>query len=119
MAKQNGQKLDLVAATIHELKTSLTAIIVSAELLADELQPDGKSVLGRLIQSIIRNAHSIDERLSRLPERGGLLAENFRFEPEPIKIGQVIHNVAAQLYPEIQSKKQSLTLEVPTSLPPR
>ncbi len=75
-------------------------------------------MLGRLIQSIIRNAHSIDERLSRLPERGRLLAENFRFEPEPIKIGQVIHNVTAQLYPEIQSKKQSLTLEVPDSLPP-
>ncbi len=116
--EQNREKLDFVAATIHELKTSLTAIIVSAELLADEIQSDEKSVLGRLIQSIIRNAHHIDERLSLLSETGGLLAENSRFHPEPVEIGQVIRNVATQLYPEIQSRRQSLTLEVPDSLPP-
>lgn len=118
MTKQNEEKLDFAAAIVHELKTSLTAIIVSAELLADELQPSGKSVLGRLIQSITRNAHSIDERLSLIAETGGLLAENSRFQPEPVAIGQVIHNVATQLYPEIQSRRQSLTLEVPDSLPP-
>ena len=118
MTKQDEDKLDFVAVTTHELKTSLTAIIVSAELLAEELHPDEKSVLGRLIQSIIRNAHSIDERISLLSERGGLLAENSRFEPEPVAIGQVIHNVATQLYPKIQSRRQSLTLEVPSSLPP-
>ncbi len=117
MIKQNEEKLDFVAAIMHELKTSLTATIVSAELLSEELQPDEKSVLGRLIQSIIRNAHSIDERLSLLSETGGWLAENSRFQPEPIEIGQVIHNVATQLYPEIRNKRQSLTLEVPDSLP--
>ena len=86
MTKQDKDKLDFVDATIHELKTSLTAIIVSAELLADELQPDEKSVLGRLIQSIIRNAHSIDERLSFLSETEELLTENARFQPEPVEV---------------------------------
>jgi len=118
MTKQKEEKLDFVAATTHELKTFLTAIIVSAELLADELQPDEKSVLGRLIQSIIRNAHSIDERLSLFSETGGLLTEDSRFQPESIEIGQVVQNVTTQLYPEIQSKRQSLTLAVPDSLPP-
>ena len=118
MAKEKEEKLDFVDATIHELKTSLTAIIVSVELLAEELQPDEQSVLGRLIQSIIRNAYSIDERLSLLSETGGLLAGNSQLHPEPVEIGQVIHNVATQLYPEIQNKRQSLTLEVPDSLPP-
>ncbi len=118
MARQKEENLNLVAATMHELKTPLTAIIVSAELLANELQPDEKSVLGRLIQSIIRNAHSLDERLSSLPKRGGLLAENPRFQPEPVEIGQVIHNVATQLYSKFKSKRQFLTLNVPDSLPP-
>jgi len=118
MTKQTEGKLDFVAAIIHELKTSLTAIIASAELLADELQPGEKSILGRLIQSITRNAHSIDGRLSLLTDTGGLLAESFQFQPEAVAIGQVIHNVATQLYPEIQSRRQALTLEVPDSLPP-
>ena len=117
MTKQNEEKLDLVAVSLHEFKTALTGIIVSAELLDDELRPDSKSVMGRLIQSIIRNAHSIDERLSFLSETGGLLAPNSQFQPELLKIGQVIHNVAAQLYPGLQSKRQSLTLAIPNSLP--
>ena len=118
MAKEKEEKLDFIDATIHELKTSLTAIIVSVELLAEELHPDEKSVLGRLIQSITRNAYSIDGRLSRLSETGGLLSDYSQFHPEPVVIGQIIHNVATQLYPGIQDKRQSLTLEVPDSLPP-
>lgn len=118
MTEQNKETLDFVAAAAHELKTPLTAIIVSAELLADELQPDEKSVLGRLIQSIIRNAHSIDERIPIILETGSLIAEYSQFNPEPVEIKQVIQNVASQLYPEIQNKRQSLTLEIADTLPP-
>jgi len=113
MTGQNEEKGDFVAATTHELKTSLTAIIVSAELLADELQPDEKSTPGRLIQSIIRNAHSIDERLSHFPEMVTLLRGERQLQLEPTDIGQVIRNVAARLYPIIQNRRQSLTLELP------
>ena len=118
MMKQNDERVDFIAALNHELKTSLTGIIVSAELLAEELHPDRNSVLDRLIQSIVRNAHSIDERLSFLSERGGLLTEDAKFQPEPVAIGLVIRDVATQLYPELQSRRQSLELEVPDSLPP-
>lgn len=118
MTEQNEETLDFVAAAAHELKTPLTAIIVSAELLANELQPDEKSVLDRLIQSIIRNAHSIDERIPVILETGSLIAEYSHFNPERVEIKQVIQNVADQLYPEIQNKRQSLTLEIADALPP-
>ena len=117
MTGQNEEKGDFVAAIIHELKTSLTAIIASAELLADEFQPDEKSTTGRLIQSIIRNAHSINEKLSLPTEIAKLRVKDFRFQPELVEMGQVIRNVAARLYPIIQNRRQSLTLELPDSLP--
>lgn len=115
--KENRERIEFVSATTHELKTSLTAIIVSAELLADELKLDEKKALGKLVQSIIRNAHIMDERLTSFSEMAGLLAGDFRLQPEHLKIGQVIHSVATQLYPIIQSKRQSLTLELPDPLP--
>lgn len=114
---QNEQGLHLADAIMHELKTSLTAIIVSAELLAEELQPGEKSVLGRLIQSVLRNAHSIDERISLLSEAEGLLVDNSRFQPERVNIGEIAQNVTTQLYPEIQSRRQHITLDIPDSLP--
>ena len=117
MIGQEKKRMEFISVTIHELKTSLTAIIASAELLSDELQLDKKSVSGRLIQSIIRNAHSIDERLSRFSEMAKLLAGDLRLQLEPVEIGQVIHNVATRFYPRIRSRSQSLTVELPNSLP--
>jgi len=116
-ARQDKTGVEFISATTHELKTSLTAIIASADLLADELQLVKDDVPGRLIQSIIRNARCIDERLSHFSEMARLLTGDFQFQPESVEIGQVIHDVAAQLYPIIQSKRQSLTLELPDSLP--
>jgi len=117
MIGQDKKRMEFISVTTHELKTSLTAIIASAELLSDELQLDRKSVPGRLTQSIIRNAHSIDERLSRFSEMAELLAGDLRLQLEPVEIGQAIHNVTTRFYPRIQSKSQSLTVELPNSLP--
>lgn len=118
IADQAEQRIGFGDATVHELKTLLTAIIVSAELLADELQMDQKSIPGRLTQNIIRNAHSLDEKLSNFSEMARLLSGDSSFQPEYLEIGPVIHNVTAQFYPITRSKKQSLVVELPASLPP-
>jgi len=115
---QAKNRVEFISATVHELKTSLTPIIASAELLADELKPDDKSVPARLIQNIVRNAHSLDEKLSNFSEMAGLLTGDFPFQPEPLEIGQVIHGVTTQLYPITHSKRQSLALKLSASLSP-
>jgi len=114
---QERKRTEFISITTHELKTSLTAIIASAELLNDELQPDSESTSGRLIQSIIRNAHAIDESLSRLAEMAEVLTGELRLQTEPVDVVAVIHDVATRFYPTIQSKDQSLRLDLPNSLP--
>ena len=118
MIGQDTKRMEFISVTTHELKTPLTAIIASAELLNGELQPDKKSVSGRLIQSIIRNAHSIDERLSLFSEMSMLLAGDLQLQLEPVDIGQVIHDVAIRSYPTTRSRSQSLAMDLPDSLPP-
>ncbi len=114
---QNNQSLHLTDAIMHELKTSLTAIIVSAELLAAQLNPEEKSVLDRLIQSIIRNARSIDGRLAILSKAEGLLLDNSKFQPKPVNVSEIIQDVISQIYPETQKKSQKIILDVPDGLP--
>lgn len=114
---QNNQSLHLADAIMHELKTSLTAIIVSAELLAAEFNPEEKSVLDRLIQSIIRNARSIDSRLSILSEAEGLLLDNSKFQPKPVNVTEIVQNVISQIYPETQKRSQKIVLDIPDSIP--
>ena len=118
MVKQTEKKIDFITATVHELKTALTAIIASAELLADELQVDEKDAQGRLIRSVIRNAHHIDARLSRFSEMAvPLQALALRLQLEPVDIKEIIHDVVARFYPKVQGRKQSLRLELPDWLP--
>jgi signal transduction histidine kinase len=114
---QNNQSLHLTDAIMHELKTSLTAIIVSAELLDAQLNPEDKSVLDRLIQSIIRNARSIDSRLAILSEAEGLLLDNSKFQPRPVNVSEIIQDVISQLYPETQKRSQKLILNIPDGIP--
>jgi signal transduction histidine kinase len=117
MTNKKNDRLDFVDAVIHELKTSLTAIIVSVELLDAELKPEEQTVIGRLIHSITRNAHSIDERLTLLSETGEMVSDNAHFNPVPINMKEIIQDTANQLYPTIQNKKQTLTLDIADSLP--
>lgn len=118
MEEQVEEKVDLVSAITHELKTSLTAIIASAELLADELRPSENSAYWKLIQSIIRNAHQLNERVSFFAELPRPPMETFQFQPEPVEIGEIINNVTTRLHPQIKSRRQSFTLKLPSSLPP-
>jgi len=117
VAGKSGKAIEFISATVHELKTPLTAIIASAELLAEELQLEKESTESRLIQSIIRNARNIDERLSHFSEMSRLLVGDLRFQPEPVEVQGIIRSVTTQLYPLIQGKKQSLELELDDHLP--
>jgi len=118
VSEQSHEQVDFVAAITHELKTSLTAIIASAELMADELHPGEGSPQWRLIQSIIRNAHHLNEKVSDFAEVPRTQISDFQFNAETVAIDRVIGDVATRIHPSIQSRRQTLTLDVPDSLPP-
>ena len=112
-----SKKIGFGDATVHELKTLLTAIIVSAELLVEELQATHGSMPLRLTQNIIRSAHSLDEKLSHFSEMAGLLSGEFSFQPELLEIEPIVHGVTSQIYPITHSRNQSLNVDLPTTLP--
>jgi two-component system clock-associated histidine kinase SasA len=101
----------------HELKTSLTAILASAELIADELHPDEGSVQWKLLQAIIRNSHRLDERITAFAEMPRQPIQDFQVRPEALDIGQTVRDIVARIHPRIQARRQTLELEIPDSLP--
>lgn len=116
-SKPDSEQVDFVSAITHEMKTSLTAIIASAELIADDLHMDEGGVHWRLTQSIIRNAHRLNERVTSLAEVPRHQMQSFQFRPVAVDIGEVTSNVAERIHPRVQSRRQSLTLDMPDSLP--
>lgn len=114
---QDEEQVDLVHTITHELRTSLTAIIASAELLADELQSDEENVQLQLVNSIIRNAHQLNERVTTFAKIPRQQITGFQFKPEPVDIEEILNSVTTRLHPQIQQRRQTLTLQVPKSPP--
>ena len=114
---KNGNKIDFGDATVHELKTPLTAIIASAELLTEELQPTHKGTLYRLAQNIVRNAYNIDEKLTNFSEMAKLLSGEFSLQSEQLDIGLIIRDITSKIYPILHNRKQVLNIDLPVILP--
>jgi signal transduction histidine kinase len=117
MSEKSSENVDYVSAMMHELKTSLTAIIASAEILADELNLDEGGVHWKLVQSIIRNAHRLNERVTDFAQMPRPRMQDFQFQPEALDFGQIIRDMATRIHPTVQERAQSLTLDIPGSLP--
>jgi signal transduction histidine kinase len=115
MERQVREKSEFMAILSHELKTPLTSIIASGELLSEEIQEQGPQ--RRLIQNIVRSAHNLLVRLNGLLDVSKNEVGSPRFQPKPLDIEFLLEDIYEQVSPIAENKKQSLTLDVPDFLP--
>jgi len=115
LQRQNEQKTEFLHGVAHELKTPLSAIISSSELIGTE--PSSTMLRQRLIHNINRSAWLMDKRVSELLDLAQIQVGGLEIKSETIEVGVIIEEVASQLLPLFKNKEQSLQLEVPDSLP--
>ena len=101
----------------HELKTPLTSIIAAAGLLAEELENAGDKSHQRLIQTIIRNAGTLETRLAELLDIVKTGSGSIELQLEPVDINSLLRGSGMQISPIIQEKGQHLKLDLQPSLP--
>jgi signal transduction histidine kinase len=101
----------------HELKTPLTSIIAAAGLLAEELEAGGDHSHQRLIQTIIHNANTLENRLAELLDIVKTGTGEIQLQLEPVDIKSLLRGTGMQISPLIQGKGQRLELDLPPSLP--
>jgi signal transduction histidine kinase len=99
---------------VHELKTPITPIVSSSEILAEGIQ---QQPYAQLAQNIYRGALDMNDRLDDLVDiaRGEVGALKLR--NEPLNMVGVIAQMAREMSPLIESRRQSLALDLPPSLP--
>jgi len=109
---------EFITVLAHELTTPLASIIAAGGLLAEELEnKDPNSPETRLIQNILRSAHHMEGRLAELLDLGKLRAKSFQLKLETLDIKPLLESTANQFLPMIHNKSQSLTIDIPESLP--
>ncbi len=117
LEKQDGEWLSFIDTLSHELKTPLTSIIAAAGLLAEELEEKGEETHRKLMQNIMHNANTLETRLAELLDVVKTGGGRLRLKLEPLDIKSLLRGVGWQISPLLQSKGQSLSLNLPDSLP--
>ncbi|MFC2058581.1 PAS domain S-box protein [Chloroflexota bacterium] len=109
-----NKRIEFTRALVHELKTPLTPIMSSSELLLDELQNEPWL---NLVTNIHRSASKLNSRIDELFDltRGemGMLTLNLK----PINMLDLLRSVADEMAPAASSSQQYLVLNTPSSLP--
>jgi PAS domain S-box-containing protein len=108
------RRVEFTRALAHELKTPLTPMLISSQVLASELKEEPLLSLARNISRGASNLNSrIDELLDLAKGEIGML----QLKTEPLDALQLFREVVEYVSPVASSRGQYLITELPDSLP--
>jgi len=116
LAGQATEQLGSFHAISHELKTPLTSIIAAGELMSEEIKGEAPEAQQKLVQNIVHSARSLEARLDKLLDSGKVRGA-LRLEMRPLSVKRLLKQVVEHVKPIAERKRQSLVVDVPTSLP--
>ena len=117
LERESGERLQFINALAHELKTPLTSIVASGGLLLEELKEEAQSPRVRLIENMIRATGKLEARLTELLDMAKMESLGFKLSLELLDIRPLLENIVSELLPVATEKRQSLTLDIPPSVP--
>jgi PAS domain S-box-containing protein len=108
------RRVEFTRALAHELKTPLTSVIASSDLLALEVHNEPLQTLAKTIQQGATNLDSrIDELLDLARGEVGML----QLKLEPVDIAMLLRQTADSMTALASRRGQSLALSLPLTLP--
>ncbi|MBM3156397.1 MAG: PAS domain S-box protein [Chloroflexi bacterium] len=114
LEQEMKKRVEFTRVIAHELKTPLTSLLASSDLLASEIDTEPLQTLARNIR---QGASSLDSRINELLDlvRGevGMLA----LKPEMVDLSQMLRDIADSMKPVALKRGQSLDLSLTPGLP--
>jgi len=108
------RRVEFTRALVHELKTPLTPILASSDALVAELK---EAPLLRLAKNVNRGASRLNNRIDELLDLARGEMSTLQMDFESVDLLQLIREVTNEMIPEASRHGQSLTLDLPSSLP--
>jgi len=109
------KRIEFTRALVHELKTPLTPVLSSSELLVDELREEPWLSIARNIYKGAQNLNRrVDELLDLAKSEIGIL----RVTLKAIDASQLFKEITGEISALVSRNKQTLDVYVPSSLSP-
>jgi PAS domain S-box-containing protein len=108
------RRVEFTRALVHELKTPLTPIMSSSDLLVSGLKEEPwRSVAQNIQRGAINLNHRIGELLDLARGEIGML----RLNPKSVDVLRLLHQVGSEMSAVAAGNGQTLKVELPSSLP--
>ncbi|MFC1948475.1 ATP-binding protein [Chloroflexota bacterium] len=115
--KENKQKTEFLHSIAHEMKTPLTAVMSSSELLNTEISSITPEQMTKLSGNIFRGVSLMDRKITELLELAGIESGNVSLNLEPLDITSILKDISSQFSILFQESDQKFELEVADSMP--
>jgi K+-sensing histidine kinase KdpD len=115
--KENKRKTEFLHSVAHELKTPLTAVMSSSELLNTEISSISPEQMGKLSGNIFRGVTLMNRKITELLELAGMERGNISLNLEPLDITSILQDISSQLSILFQESNQTFKLQIPDSMP--
>jgi len=116
-AMESKWLVNSIYAVVHEFRTLLTPVLAGSELLVEELGKKPGTVEIELARQILGGARSLERMVLQLLDLADVETGSLKIELETVSPLTVLQQAADQCLPLVRSRRQSLVLELPPSLP--
>ncbi len=108
------RRIEFTRALVHELKTPLTPVLSSSELLLSELHEEPWASIAR---NIYRGAANLSNRINELLDLAKVEIGILQLSPGRVDARQLLHGIADDMAVVVSNNGQSLVVALPPSLP--
>lgn len=116
LEKETASRTQFLLAASHEMRTPLTSIIASSELLAEEIPFDPSNPRSNLVDSIRVSANILNRRFTELLDFARLKSTNLELQIDEVDLSKVVETSLRQLEPVFLQKRQTCRYTVPSGL---
>jgi PAS domain S-box-containing protein len=110
-----NKRVEFTRALVHELKTPITPVLASSELMLEEIKESGP--LWELAQNINQGAYNLNQRIDELLDLARGEVGMLRLNPESVDSGRLLRSIVDSVRPLAQKNGHLLNAELPSSLP--
>ncbi|CAA9273400.1 MAG: hypothetical protein AVDCRST_MAG77-3380 [uncultured Chloroflexi bacterium] len=114
----NQLKDEYLFSVAHEVRTPLSSLVASVEILATDYDAMDPVELRATVQRIERSAVRLHTLVENVLDAGSIRAGRFSIHPGPMQLTDAVDGALAAIQPLLDEKKQRVELSIPTSLPP-
>jgi PAS domain S-box-containing protein len=117
LEKEMAKRVEFTRALMHELKTPLTPVVASSEMLVNELREKPDGPLLRLARNIYHGASNLNSRVDELLDLARGELNMLQMKLVVVNPRQLLQEMAGETEPMVSRWGQSLILDLPSSLP--